>query len=441
MRAEIDRQSLSGEALKNDQLSEDSSRLLAASVIDGTPVLLVDGDPSTTSERSETHYLRSLGVLGTGLNITTGTISDLETASLSDYSIIFLCNCDEASDDRIEALEQWVKGGGSLVLMPGNRVRAATFNATFFSHRQGDDIGVDQEEVEGEENQDDSQATGSLSPIRLIDISGDPTMSKWANFEVAPQIHPALQVIMDSDASSLGKVDVFSWWTSELPESAADDNSIEVPLRLNDADNSIAMVDRSLGDGRVVVFTIPGDGDWTMWPSSPTYAPVMVDLIGHLAGSTNTDYSIALGDGVTIPIDLSAYENRVVVRDPENEKMETVAKPLDPSNPDSVLYKAEFENLSRRGFYDVQLTRHSGAQESVLFATNYDPRESKLSRLSQSVKDDGFFGENVSLVSTTGLLDQTIEGGNSELWIIILIALMAILFAEQYLGWLWGRKR
>jgi len=421
IRAEIDRQSLTGDTLKNDQLSEDSTRLLAASVIDGISVFLVDGDPSATSQRSETHYLRSLDVLGTGLKMTTGTISDLETASLSDYSVIFLCNVDEASADRTAALQQWVNNGGSLVLMPGNRVRAETFNATFAG--------------EGSEGQ------GGLSPLKLKNISGDPTMAKWANFEVAPQIHPALEVMVQSDATSLGNVDVFSWWTSEMPVTAADDNSIEVPLRLNDSENSIAMVDRTLGDGRVIVFTIPGDGDWSMWPSSPTFAPVMVDLISYLAGSTNADNSIALGGGATIPIDLSAYENRIVVRDPQNEKLETVAKPIDPTQSDSVLYKAEFENLSRRGFYDVQLTRHSGTNESVLLATNYDARESRLTRLSQTALDDNFFGDKVTMVSTTGLLDQSVEGGNSELWVMILIGLMAILFAEQFLGWLWGRKR
>jgi len=427
VRAEIDRQSLSGEGLSMDQLSEDSVRLMAASVIDGISVLLVDGDPSATSERSETHYLRSLDVLGTGLKMTTGTVSDLETASLSDYAVIFLCNVDEASEDRTAALGQWVRDGGSLVMMPGNRVRAATFNATFYK--------------ENKQNEGPETDGQGLSPVKLNYISGDPTMAKWANFEVNPQIHPALEVIIESDASSLGNVDVFSWWTSELSESAASDSSIEVPLRLNDADNSIAMVDRSMGDGRVIVFTIPGDGDWSMWPSSPTFAPVMVDLISYLAGSTNANRSIPLGGGVTIPIDLSAYENRVVVRDPENEKMETVAKPVDPSKTDSVLYQAQFENLSRRGFYNVQLTRHSGVNKSILLATNYDARESRLIRLTQTKLDDNFFGGKVSLVSTSGLLDQTVEGGNSELWVMILIGLMAILIAEQFLGWLWGRKR
>jgi len=414
--AQIDRQSLSSDGLKLDQLSEDSSRLLAARVIDGIPVLLVDGDPSSASERSETHYLRSLEVLGTGLTMTTATVSDLETVSLSDFEVIFLCNVDEVSADRTVALKQWVAGGGALVLMPGNRVRATTFNDTFFGEGKG------------------------LSPVKLISIAGDPTMAQWANFEVAPQIHPSLQVMIDSDASSIGNVDVFSWWTSELGENV-DMQNLEIPLRLTDSENSIAMLDRRLEDGRVIVFTIPGDGDWTMWPSSPTFAPVMVDLISYLAGSKNAESSIALGSGVKVPVDLSAFENRVTVRDPENEKMETVAKPLNPEETQSVLYQAEFENLGKRGFYDIELRRHSGETQNVLVATNYDSRESQLERLSESVLDKKFFGDNAALVTTAGLLGQTVDGGNSELWMTLLIVLMVVLGTESFLGWFWGRKR
>jgi hypothetical protein len=87
------------------------------------------------------------------------------------------------------------------------------------------------------------------------------------------------------------------------------------------------------------------------------------------------------------------------------------------------------------------LTRHSGTQESILLATNYDARESRLSRLTPTTLEGDFFGDKIALVSATGLFDQTIESGNSELWVMILVALMGILVAEQFLGWLWGKKR
>jgi hypothetical protein len=415
IRAEIDRQSL-GEDLEQDQLFEDSSRFYAARVLEGIPVLLVDGDPSAISERSETHYLQSLAVPGTGLFMKDATASELENVSLADYSIIFMCNVDEASPDRINALTKWVEDGGSLVFMPGNRVRANTFNDAFY--RDGD----------------------GLSPLKLDRMAGDPTMSRWVNFEPAPQAHPSLRVIMESDASSLGKIDVFSWWTSTLNEKLLG-KSVEVPLRLNDKDNSAAMVDRSLGDGRIIVFTIPGDGDWTMWPSSPTYAPVMIDLMDYLLGQSREASSIVLGESIVEQVDLSAYKNRAVLRDPAKESVEAVARPVDPDNPEGVFHEVSFESTGKAGFYDLKLERHSGSAESILFASNYDPQESSLKRLSDSEKQDEFNGEKLQLVSGAELADQAVSGTNTEIWLQILVVLFGILVTEQVLAWWWGRKR
>jgi hypothetical protein len=449
IRAEIDRQSLGEAGLPNDQLTEDSSALFGSRVMDGVSVLLVDGDPSASSERSETHYLRSLDVLGTGLDAESVTVNELETVSLSQYEVIFLCNVDEASPDRVESLKQWVREGGSLVFMPGNRVRAATFNETFFEDGSG------------------------LSPLSLTTIAGDPTMSQWVNFEIDGQTHPALQVIVDSDVSSLSNVDVFSWWKSELDAELVG-KSVVVPLRLSDPDKSPAMVERSWGDGEVVVFTIPGDGDWTMWPSSPTYAPIMIDLIDYLVGSQLDESSLVVGGSISYPVDLSIYNSRVSLRNPKNEKVEAVAKPVaksknndakktDEAEPGSdsgesespeldspaesnnsgsgILYNVQFDSVDQRGFYTLELTRNTGEKEPVLFASNYDAQESQLKRLPAATLDANFFDDSISLVSTEQLGSQTVSGGNSEIWMQILMILFGILVTEQFLGWWWGRKR
>ena len=415
IRAEIDRQSL-GDDLKQDQLIEDSSRFYAARILEGIPVLLVDGDPSAISERSETHYLQSLNVPGTGLAMTNVTVSELETVSLADYQIIFLCNVDEASPDRIKELTKWVQDGGSLVFMPGNRVRATTFNDAF--HREG----------------------AGLSPLKLNRMAGDPTMSRWVNFEPGPQSHPSLQIIMESDASSLGRIDVFSWWASTLDENEIG-KSLEVPLRLTDKGNSPAMVDKTLGDGRVIVFAIPGDGDWTMWPSSPTYAPVMIDLMDYLLGQSKEASTILLGDTIRQSVDLSAFTNRATLRDPAEESVEAIAKPADATDANAIIQEISFENTGRAGFYDVKFNRHDGGTESTLYASNYDPQESRLDRLTPAEQNENFTGENIQLVSGEELASQSVGGSNTEIWMQVLMILFAILVTEQLLAYWWGRKR
>ena len=119
--AQVDRQSLGQDGLKADQLVADSESLYAARVSDGVAVLLVDGASSSVSERSDTHYLRALDVPGAGLKVTTITPSDLETVSLSDYRVIFLCNMDEASMPRVRSLERWVDNGCLLYTSPSPR--------------------------------------------------------------------------------------------------------------------------------------------------------------------------------------------------------------------------------------------------------------------------------------------------------------------------------
>ena len=417
--AEIDRQSMTQAELQADQLLADSSAFCAARIFDGIPVLLVDGDPSAVSERSETHYLSCLNVLGTGLKTETATVTELETVSLSNYRVIFLCNVDEASPDRIRSLKSWVEDGGNLVLMPGNKTRAATFNETF--HEKG----------------------AGLSPIALQAIAGDPTMSTWVNFEVDPQIHPALRTVVDSDSTSLSRVDVFSWWTSTIDNSEIG-KSLVVPLRLSDGQNSPAMVEKSWGNGRVVVFSIPADGDWSMWPSSPTYAPVMIDMIDYLVGNVGENSNVRIGGAVSYPVDLSVYESRVSLKDPKGERIEAVARPVDDGNADDsddVFCRVEFDEINRRGFYEVGLKRHDSENEVVLFASNVDPAESRLNRMDSSSLSGDFFSEKVKRIDVAAIKNEAVSGGNTEIWPQIVWLLLAVLGLEQLLGWWFGKRR
>ena len=416
--AQIDRQSMTADELKFDQLPADSTAYCSARVFDGIPVLLVDGDPSSVSERSETHYLNSLNVLGTGLNTTQVTATELENVSLSDYKVIFLCNLDEASPDRIQSLKSWAEDGGSLVFMPGNKIRAERFNESFFENGAG------------------------LSPLKLDSIAGDPTMANWVNFEVNPQLHPSLRIVVESDQTSLSRVDVFSWWTSQYNEDELGSTFI-VPLRLSDDRNSPAMAERSWGKGRVVMFTIPGDGDWSMWPSSPTYAPVMIELIDYLVGSIGNSSNVRVGGTVSWPVDLSAYDSRVYLKDPEGARMESVARPIGVGvdGQDDVLCRVQFDEIASRGFYEIGLKRHSGSTQQAVFASNIDPVEGQLRRLSESTMEGDFFSEKVKRLPVANVKNEKVSSGNTEIWPQIVWLLLIVLATEQSLGWWFGKKR
>ena len=350
---------------------------------------------------------------------------------------------------RVRSLERWVDSGGGLVIMPGDRVRAQTFNDAFYREGAG------------------------LSPVKLQTIEGDPSLAQWVNFEVDPQVHPALQVVLESEATSVSKIDVFMWWESIVtPELLG--KTVSVPLRLTDRANSPAMVDRIFGKGRVVFFAFPADADWSMWPTGGTFVPITLGLIDEFVGGANESSVVQAGGQIRYPVDLSAYKNRVSLTNPDGDTIEAVAAPMKPTgepgksdavgsadsqanaladdstetlatNSDeidsSVLYEAEFPPIDGQGFYEMKLQNNDGGQTPILFAANVDASEGDLSRLSRTVLDSDFFGGNVDVVTSAQLSDQTVKGGSSGLWMFALVILFCALVAEQFLGWFWGRKR
>jgi hypothetical protein len=198
-----------------------------------------------------------------------------------------------------------------------------------------------------------------------------------------------------------------------------------------------------MGNGTVIVYTIPGDGDWTMWPSSPTFAPVMIDLIDYLVGSIGEKSNVRIGGQVVYPVDLSVYDSRVSLRDPEGDKVESVARPAEESEAgkENVLYQVKFDEILQRGFYQIGLKRNSGQTDQVLFASNIDPREGRLKRVPESAMEGDFFSANVRRVSANDLETEEVSGGNTEIWPQLLVFLIVVLALEQFLGWWFGRKR
>ena len=403
-----------------DSLTEDSEGFFAAQTLKGIPVLIVDGDASSVPERSESFYLQTLGLPGTGILVDTRTVGELETISLTKYKVIFICNIDEASAARIEALRQWVIDGGGLIFMPGDRVRASTFNKSFYQSADG---------IDGE----------GLSPMKLEVMEGDVSRSSWIYMQIKDAAHPALKVALDEEIGFQNS-EIFSWWRGSV-KPALDGTLVSTPLLLGNEDRTPAMADRTLGKGRTVTFAFSGDADWTMWPGDPTYVCVLWDLVNDLVGNRTEATSFQVGSSIKKLVDLSQYGLKVALIDPSDEKTEANARPVGDESEDNVLYEAEFPSIKKRGFYELEFRRENEDTVRQLYAVNIDPGESDLRRLDVSSLPDDFFGGIAKLVSGDDLVTQDESGANNDIWPQILMLLAAVLIGEQFFGWWFGRKR
>ncbi len=401
----------------NDYLTADSENYFAARVLKGLPILIVDGDPSPSEERSESYYLKGIGLPGTGLLVDTATVGELETVSLGKYRVIFLCNVDEASADRVNVLRQWVADGGGLVFMPGDRVRATTFNETFWRDGKG------------------------LSPLKLESAEGDVTRGDWVNFELQNRQHPAFRVALDEEVG-LSNVEIFSWWKTTVAEGQSG-VTVATPLVLTDPDHSPAMAEQTVGKGRVVSFAIPADADWTLWAAHPTFVCVMWDLVNYLVGSDLESSGNQVGEQITRQVDLSLFDQDVAMTDPAGEKIQARAQPVEGSTggAENVLYQVHVPALARRGFWLMELKEKNGETDPVLYAANVNPNEGDLRRLDLAALPDDYFGQNTHVIDGEQMILENESGTSNEIWPQLLLVLAAVLAVEQLLGTWFGRRR
>lgn len=438
-----------------DGLREDSQFFYVARVLNRIPVLLVDGDPSSLPIRSETYALLPLANSETGISADLVTPTELETVPLSKYQVIFLCNVDNVSFDRLASLEQWVRQGGSLILMPGNRVQSVSFNEAFYRDGKG------------------------LSPVVLGDIAGDPTRQSSVSLEPDPQPHPFLQRLVQIDAGIFSRTNIFSWWTSQLAP-GLDPDSVVVPMRTSDELRSPAIVDRQLGRGRVVFFSMAADADWTDWPSSPSFIVVMFDMVREVIEGSLTVPLLQVGQDLLETVDLGRFRNTVRLEGPDLQQWETVAQPAgtyrsqqansdddakdtkaadasaaaagDPNLPivgnpetgpvaNTVFYEAMFQRLTQRGFYKLKLNSTDTNREHVRWiGCNLEVAEGDL-KLVDSTQLMAWVGDRVEFVPLDIVGSQSVDVARDEFWFQILLALLAILGLEQFLAVWFGSRR
>jgi len=434
-----------------DGLKEDSKHFYVGRVLNHIPILLVDGDPSSSVVRSETFPLTPLAGKETGIAVDIVTAGELETVSLSKYKIIFLCNVDLVSEDRLKALEKWTADGGNLVFFPGNRVKSSDFNQLFHKDGKG------------------------LCPVRLTEMLGDPSRQTSAKFAPDPQPHPFLQVLLEADKGIFSRTNIFSWWGSVLSEKVPP-TAVSVPMRLEDEVQTPAIVDYHYGRGRTVYFCMASDTDWTDWPNHESYIVVMIIMVRDLVSDSMEFPNSDVGQDFVQTVDLSRFKPAVLLESPGGEQTETVALPIgskdqanpakqDPgnsekteepkgssnSNPASdssaeqssstVFYEAVFRSLKQKGFYQVKL--QSNTSKDVLLqhhACNIQASESNLKVVSQN-KLERWFGDSVQWVPISNMTEQSVASSRDEFWFQILMTLAAVLGLEQFLAFWFGTRR
>jgi aerotolerance regulator-like protein len=389
-------------SIDGDALAIDDRRWVRASLRDQVRVLLVDGDPRTVRHDDELFYLEAALRPGdredSAAQVRTITADELAskaaTVDLEDFDVVILANAPALPPDRVATLAAWVRGGGGILVAPGDHVDPAAYDRTMLP----------------------------LLPQSLR----DPIDTTWG----------ATENDRDSRALHLVKWEadhpIFTPFSKTAPE-LADAKFYKISLlgpTTDTADRKVlarftngaaALVEASIGSGRTLLFTSTLDRDWNDLPIHPGFLPLMQQAVRHLARKHATfgTSDHVVGSSVPLP---TADLKKLEVRGPDS-----IAATFEG---DRIAGRASvrFTATNRPGPYRVLGTDHAATthdRDDLAFVVNLDPRGSDLSPApAASLPSSG----------TKGSPNRPDNGQRRiELWHALAAALLILLLAEGLL--------
>jgi len=345
-----------------DDLAFDNLRHVAVMVDDQIPVLIVDGRPSGTPILAGSYFLDAAlrlapsGQKYDGSPYQTTVVPYDNGSSLPEldrYQIVVLANVSDLSKADAAKLQTFTKAGGGVLVFCGDNVEKGSCR-----------------------NLNDAELTvGQIAGPELA------TDLPW-RFTSWDEKHVVMKPFNDPQHGDLRRLAFRGVTRIQLNDAS----SVIAAFR----DDVPAVVERTLGDGRVLWFTSSCDRQWSDWTRSRLFLPFVHSLAGRLCG---------LSDGGPV---------REVLIDSDHKFSGDAIPGV----------------IARGRFWEV---------------VNCSPRESEGEHCSIDEFGERFgltlsHGETDTVAEPSAVAQAGIDLRQDELWPWCLVALMGILLCESFLA-------
>lgn len=353
-----------------DDLAVDDTRFLSLKRPEPRGVLIVSSGRRANDDLFVRAALETIDTLA--LEIERIGVSALADRPLPEYDFVILTDAGVVGPQDAELLAEYVAGGGKVFAALGPR--ASSLGTVPLTGHALD------------------PALGSLGQGTTVSISG---------------VDGSHQALRGLEGLRSGK---FLRYVGIVP--APDD---DVLLELDTG--APLLVERQIGDGRVLVYTSTLDREWNDLPVQPVFVPLLAGLANHMLGGAGFTSEAALGS--TLSVRALGMEGGQIF-DPDGNP----ALGLGGGTRDVV--------LERVGFYEVV-----GGGRTEVVAVNPDPRESDLTSV-----DDGTLQRWQGLgFEADGRVDVATEAGDAVavpfgtwlLWVLVAALLMESLVGNWHL--------
>jgi len=425
---------LAARVLCEDALGADDAAARVVCVRETLEVLLVDGAPSVRPLGGAAAYLELALAPPVGeaeeaardnliaVNVVPATRLGQE-GDFGRYGVVALANVPLLPPDVAAALAAYVRDGGGLLLLPGDRAKPAFYNAW----RTGAGVHVPPGGL-GERRQLPEDRPARLAP---------------PSFRL-----PGLQALAAAPQSHLDELEVRAYWTLEMDEGAT---ATRVAARLNTADPFLA--DRRLGKGRVLMTALSLDARDTNPGAAGALVPLLHEMVYALAAGGQDGANVPPGAEAVIELPVredapsrGAAAARLDVRAPSGRTVPATATALGRTL--RIRCRATDEPGVYRLILPASLSQRydpgpAGA-DGVGFVVVPDPAESSLETLSEADLAAVSHILPVRAVHSVGELVSVVSGRvpGQELWRWLVLGALAALCGEVAVTrWIASRRR
>ncbi len=395
--------------LEGDQLDVDNHRWLALPVKQFVRVLCVDGRPSGEPFGGATGYLATalapedepFGQARIRPEVVPE--SRLLEIDLGLYDCVFFCDVAQFTSSEAQALDAYLKRGGSLVFFLGERVIAGQYNRQLGGGRNG---GV------------------RVLPARLGPLVRQPEH----RLDPRSYGHPIVQSFRGHERAGLLTTPVEKHVKLIVPKLA----KAKVALALANGDPLI--VEEPIHRGRVVLFATSADDSWTLMPKWLSYLPLVHDTLDYVVGQQREQRNVEVGQALGSALSAGAADAAVAVDRPDGRRDEVRVRLEEGGSTWS------YAETTTSGIYTAEFGPPLSRRQA--FAVNVDPAESDLARLTlEELRSDVW--PDVAFVHQTKWqsVDDPPVGRisrRSDLPKTLLYAVLGLLLAETFLAWRFG---
>lgn len=288
------------DAPREDVLAGDNAASVLVETVEPPGVLLVDGSGASDAGVTDTAWIQA--ALGGGaadsnagppsFRLSTIEAGGLSAAALGPHRVVILANPPPLPAPVLSLLDTFVRNGGGLWLLPGDRAEAggAAFAEAFFLRGTG------------------------LSPLRWTEAKGDAANAAGGMRLRGPaEAHPVTRFLQDPRRTDFASVRVRRRFEFESPAPP------ESRILLTMDDGSPFLAERSAGEGRVMVQAAPFNLAWADWPRHHAFVVLLYEGLWRLASSGVVRRNLAPGETLSWPPPSWNQEETLPLRMPDGQ--------------------------------------------------------------------------------------------------------------------------